>query len=169
MIRKDQQEDKEVKKKKEESQNYIIGLMALLYSDTIKHLSAKFGQEVIDEARKAFIDSMVNDARKAFQNKKDKSLKSFLDWLLSGLTEGHEYEVVESKEDSVKFRFTKCPWAEYFIKIGNPEIGKFFCLADEPLAKAFNEKINFKRTMTIMDGDKYCNHHYFIDSEEKTY
>ncbi len=165
MNTKGQKESSEVKKKMEESQNYIIELLALLYSDTIKHLSVKYGKEVIDEARKAFIDSMVNDARKAYLNKADKSLKSYLDWLLSGLTEGHEYEIVESKEDSVKFKFTRCPWADYFRKIGQPEIGKFFCLADEPLAKAFNEKINFKRTKTIMDGDEYCDHHYYMDSE----
>lgn len=165
MNTKGQKESSEVKKKMEESQNYIIELLALLYSDTIKHLSAKYGKEVINEARKAFIDSMVNDARKAYLNKADKSLKSYLDWLLSGLTEGHEYEIVESKEDSVKFKFTRCPWADYFRKIGQPEIGKFFCLADEPLAKAFNEKINFKRTKTIMDGDEYCDHHYYMDSE----
>ena len=158
-------EDIGVKKRMEESQNYIIGLLALLYSDTIKHLSAKYGKEVMNEARKAFIDSMVNDARKAYRNKKDKSLKSYLDWLLSGLTEGHEYEILESKEGSVKFKFTRCPWADYFKKIGQPEIGKFFCLADEPLAKAFNEKINFKRTKTLMDGDEYCDHHYFVDSK----
>jgi hypothetical protein len=152
----------EIRKKTEEYQNLIIEQFALIYSKTIEKLSSKFGKEIPELSKKIFIDTMKKFGMDSFKNVDDRSLKSYIDWLLSALEIGHEYKIIENNEKSVKLIFNKCPWAFYFNKYNSPEIGKYFCLADGPLAKAFNKKISFKITKTIMDGNSYCNHHYFI-------
>lgn len=165
MKKKNQNEGIAKKEEIEKQQNFVIELFAILYSATVESFAKKYGDKAYKISREAFIESMVNADMEIFKKIKDKSLRSYIDWLISALTAGHEYEIVESKENSIKFKFTKCPWAYYFRKIGKPEIGKFFCIADEPLVKAFNKDINFKRTKTIMDGDGYCDHQYFIDKK----
>ena len=68
---------------------------------------------------------------------------------------------------STTFRFHKanedatgCPTA-CFRAIGRPEVGRFFCDADEPMIEEFSPDIGFRRTKTLMDGDSCCDHHFF--------
>ena len=149
-----------------EAENSVIQLFALLYSGTLDKIEAKCGPECLRAAKKAFIDSMVKANKVEFAKIEDKSIESYLRWLLSNITVGHEYEIVENKENSVKFRFSSCPWAQYFRALGKEDIGFLFCAADGPLATAFNRKIKFRRTKTLMQGDDHCNHHYYYDEKE---
>jgi len=146
----------------EEAENSLIDLFAIVYSGTLDQMIEKYGKKAFNIARKGFIDSMVKANIEEFTKIKDKSLEAYIEWLLSAITAGHRYEIIENEDDSVRLRFTHCPWANYFKEIGKPKIGKFFCDTDGPLAAAFNNKIKFKITKTLMDGDDYCNHHFFI-------
>ena len=152
-----------MKRPPEEAENVLIALFAIVYSGTLDQMTEKYGKETFDAARRGFIDSMVKADTEEFMKCKERSLRAYVEWLLSNITVGHRYEIVEDKEDSVRLRFTKCPWAHFFREIGRPEIGKFFCDADGPLAEAFDRSIKFEITKTLMNGDDYCNHHYFIE------
>ncbi len=149
----------------EQAESSVIQLFALLYSGTLDKIEAKCGAEGLKAAKKAFIDSMVKANKAEFAGIADKSIASYLRWLLSNITVGHEYEIVENEENSVTFRFTSCPWARYFRAIGKEDIGFLFCAADGPLAAAFNRKIKFRRTRTLMQGHDHCNHHYYYDEK----
>ncbi len=155
-----------IRRTPEEAESSIIQLFALLYSGTLDRIEAKCGPEGLKAAKKAFIDSMVKANKAVFEKNADKSIASYLRWLLSNITVGHEYEIVENREDSVAFRFTSCPWARYFRAIGKEDIGFLFCAADGPLASAFNKKIKFRRTKTLMQGHDHCNHHYYYEEKE---
>jgi len=157
---------RKLKRTPEEAENTLIGLFATVYSGTVDQVTKKYGKEGFEIARKGFIDSMVKADIEEFKKIKEKNLRAYVEWLLSVITLGHRYEVVEDKDDSVRFRFTNCPWANFFRSIGKPEIGKFFCDADGPLAEAFNKDIKFEITKTLMDGDDHCNHHYFIEKSK---
>ena len=148
----------------EEIENDIIKLFATVYSGSVDEIMKKYGEKGFEAIRKGFIDAMVKSDIEEFKKIKEKSLKAYITWLLSVITLGHRYEIIEEKVDSVKFRFTNCPLANAFRAIGKPEIGKFFCDADGPLATAFNKNIKFEITKTLMEGDEYCNHHYYIQS-----
>lgn len=144
-----------------EAENLIIRLFAVISSRIIDEVEKKYGKESFELVKKAFIDSIVDSSIKGFKKIKKRDLKVYIKLLINGVTQGHKFEIVENKKDSVRFKFTACPWATYFREIGKPEIGKFFCEVDKPLVKAFNKCIKFERTKTLMDGDDYCDHHYF--------
>ncbi len=145
----------------EEAENLIIELFTIVSSKIIDEVRKKYGRESFKLAKKAFIDSIVDLSIKGFKKFKKRDLKVYIKLLVNGVTQGHKFKIVENRKDSVRFKFTACPWATYFRAIGKPEIGRFFCEVDEPLARAFNKCIKFERTKTLMDGDNYCDHHYF--------
>lgn len=149
------------KKTPEEAENLIIELFAIVSSRIIDGVGKKYGREGFELAKKAFIDSILDLSIKGFEKFKRRDLKVFIKLLVNGVTQGHKFEIVENRKDSVRFKFTACPWATYFRAVGKPEIGRFFCEVDKPLVKAFNKCIKFERTKTLMDGDDYCDHHYF--------
>ncbi|MCD4670685.1 MAG: L-2-amino-thiazoline-4-carboxylic acid hydrolase [Actinomycetia bacterium] len=155
-------QDHKLKKSPEEVEDAIVRLFANIYSRTVEEISKKYGEEGFKLAKKACIDSMVESSIEDFKKMDKKDIKTYINWLLRIITVGHRYEIIENKKDSVRFKFTNCPWATAFRDIGKPEIGKFFCEADKPLVEAFNNNIKFEITKTLMDGDDYCNHHYYI-------
>lgn len=113
-------------------------------------------------ARTEFISAMVESSEKGFPPSSQRSLKDFRVWLCANICVGHKYQILEETESNLRFKFTGCPWATCFRSIGEPEIGRFFCEVDEPLAKAFNKRFTFTRTKVLMNGDAYCDHHYSL-------
>ena len=145
----------------EEAENAMIQLFAQIYASTIEAFVERYGQSVLDLAREAFISSMVEPIKKGEAPFSNRDLNTFIEWLISGICVGHRGEFVEKTDQSVKFCFTSCPYATIFRQIGKEEIGRFFCDADGPLINAFNDKIQFERHHTLMDGDDHCDHHYY--------
>lgn len=141
----------------------MISMFGDILTGVLGKLSAEYGPDVLKVAEDAFIGSMVTPGAEEFEtfDRRD-DVRTYVQWLLGGLTIGQKYEVVESSEDSVRLRFTSCPLAGYFRSIGKPEIGRFFCHVDRPMIKAFNPGMEFEITKTLMNGDDHCNHHFFV-------
>lgn len=133
----------------------IVRVFAAIYPRLVKATDFQL-------ARKEFISAMVQSAQGGFPPAGRRSLKDFREWLCANICVGHKYRVVEETPTSLSFRFTGCPWATCFREAGESEIGKFFCDVDETMAKAFNPRFAFERTQVLMDGDSYCNHHYWL-------
>jgi hypothetical protein len=146
----------------EEAEASVVELFVVLYCRTVEEMKEKYGQGGFELARKAFLDAMLEGWIKEYEKLPDRSLHTYVRWLTSIVLKGTRYEIVESSDTSVRFRFSVCPWATYFRKIGKPEIGKFFCDADKPMVEAFNEKLGFEISRTLMNGDDFCDHHYFV-------
>jgi hypothetical protein len=158
--------DQHTGKSIQDVENRLIGMFAAIYSSAIDAMCARYGPEALDVAREAFMDTMVRSSKEDLAHLEKRDLQSYVAWLTTdGTEQGHRYETVDSTEDSIRLRYVDCPWATAFREVGHPEIGRFFCDADAPIASAFNEKIKFERTMTLMDGDDYCNHHFFTERE----
>jgi len=49
--------------------------------------------------------------------------------------------------------------------LGAEDIGVWICEADGPIAAAFNPRIRFQRTKTLMEGNDCCDHVYYIDRD----
>lgn len=146
----------------QEVETRLIGMFAMLYSATIEAMCARYGPEALDVARQAFMDAMVGVSKQTLAHLPARDLHTYVDWLVTdGTEEGHRCETVERTADSIRLKYLDCPWATAFRAVGHPEIGRFFCDADEPIVAVFNPEIQFDRTKTLMDGDEYCNHHFF--------
>ena len=73
------------------------------------------------------------------------------------------WKKVISESDRAGYNFTRCMYAEIFQELGEPDLGWVLCARDEAWAKSYNPKIHFKRTETLMEGDKVCNHVFYVE------
>ena len=74
-------------------------------------------------------------------------------------------EVIENREDFVSWRITECLNAKIFRELNAADIGyATLCHGDEAWAKAFNPKIQFSRTKTLMEGHDCCDHCYKMEA-----
>jgi len=152
-------------KTSQEIEDRLIGMFATIYSKTVVAMCEEYGPEALDVARQAFIKTIIETSKEGFVGIENRDLHTYVKWLTTDGTESsHKYETIEWTENSIRLRYLFCPWAVHFRKIGYPEIGKFFCDADSPIASLFNEDIKFDRTKTLMEGDDYCNHHFYVES-----
>ena len=139
----------------------VTQLFASIYARTVDEMIRALGDRGMELARESFLSAMVDGWKVQYEKLPDRSLQTYVQWLTSIVTEGTRYEILENRATSVRFKFTRCPWATCFRAIGRPEIGRFFCDADEPMIEEFSPDIGFRRTKTLMDGDSCCDHHFF--------
>jgi hypothetical protein len=68
-----------------------------------------------------------------------------------------ESEVVERSDDSFARNFTACAFADYFRKIGEPEIGALLtCGLDFAVEARLRPEWSFERSQTRMQGAPHC-------------
>lgn len=79
----------------------------------------------------------------------------------------HEWTRIVDEPSRICYRFTKCRWAEIFRELEATDLGKWFCDSDHIYVKAFNPKIIFKRTKTMMNGDEYCDHVFQLEDDDE--
>ena len=64
----------------------------------------------------------------------------------------------------VQMKITECLWAKTFRDAGAADIGYACCCQpDQAAALAFNPKMKFTRTQTLMQGAPFCNHRYELE------
>ena len=146
-----------------QAEHSIIQLFALVYAGSIAQVEKQFGKAGFEAARKGFLDATLRADEAEFEKIPDRSLGSFVTWLLSVIALGFEYRYVERSENSVRLEFTRCPWADAFRALGRPDIGSFFCETDALLSSCFNPRIKFEKTRSLMFGDACCDHHFYSE------
>ena len=78
-----------------------------------------------------------------------------------------ESEVVEHTDKSYFVNMTRCAYADYFRKIGEPEIGALLtCGMDFPVEKKLRPNWEFRRTQTLMQGAPYCDFRWKLKDSE---
>jgi predicted ArsR family transcriptional regulator len=125
-------------------------------------LKAEFGDGVAGVVRaKASADACAT-----FRALAEKTGKNSIDDLVTALWEplrakGYAF-TMEKVDGGVRMHCTACPFAAMYRAMGGAEWGfALYCAADEDLTKAFNPKIGFKRTRTLIEGHDCCDHEYF--------
>ena len=79
-----------------------------------------------------------------------------------------EYEVVKKAPDAFEVNVTECRYAEFYSKIGAPELGFLLtCSADFSHAEGFGADVQLTRTQTIMQGASHCDFRYALKQSEK--
>ena len=74
------------------------------------------------------------------------------------IDDGFELDMLRNDEQAQDFNVTRCPYAEFFNEIDEPELGALLlCEQDVHLAdQVGGGAVEFERTQTIMGGAKYC-------------
>lgn len=147
-----------------QAESELTDIFALLYGGAIDSISQN-DPEALEKQKGLFISTLVKGWEREFATLPDRSLKTFIDWLLSLVTESAAYEIVENTECSVRVNFYECPWASSFLKVDKPNIGKFFCEGDFPMVATFNPKIKLERKNTIMEGGNVCDFHFTYEND----
>ena len=74
-----------------------------------------------------------------------------------------QYEVVKKTPDAFEVNVTECRYAEFYKKIGAPELGFLLtCSADFSHAEGFGANVQLTRTQTIMQGASHCDFRYAL-------
>jgi hypothetical protein len=74
-----------------------------------------------------------------------------------------KYKVVKKKPDVLELNVTECRYAEFYQKIGAPELGFLLtCSADTDCfhAEGFGANVRLTVTQTIMQGASHCDFRY---------
>jgi hypothetical protein len=80
-----------------------------------------------------------------------------------------EYEVLKKSPDAFEVNVTGCRYAEFYKKIGAPELGFLLtCSADFPHAEGFAADVQLTRTQTIMQGASHCDFRYALKQRDLT-
>jgi len=90
-------------------------------------------------------------------------LREFCASLDKGCVGSHRWQRVSDEPDRIGYHYTRCMWAEIYQELGEPELGFVICAGDEPAVKSYNPKLAFKRTKVLMNGDKVCDHVFYIE------
>jgi hypothetical protein len=72
-----------------------------------------------------------------------------------------DYRVREQAEDVYGFDVTRCPYAEFYRELGEPELGFLLvCSMDFPFVSGVGPDLKLTRTQTLMQGASYCDFRY---------
>lgn len=78
-----------------------------------------------------------------------------------------EYDVVKQSPDAFQVNVTQCHYAEFYNKIGEPELGFLLtCNADYSHAEGFGADVKLSRTQTIMQGASHCDFRYALQQRK---
>ena len=80
-----------------------------------------------------------------------------------------ESETVEHTETSYGYNITSCAFADYFRKIGEPEIGALLtCGVDFAVEAKLRPNWEFQRTQTQMQGAEFCDFRWRLKERSGT-
>jgi hypothetical protein len=138
-----------------------------LYVSTLRLIEKKYGKELIEEIHQFQLNRTIDRSKKLRSELKDNSLETYCKFMEEKCAGSHEFIKTVDTKDRKCYTFTRCLWAELFRKLDAQDIGFWICEGDGPGAKAFNSNIKFKRTKTLMQGNKFCDLDYQIGKMEK--
>ena len=141
----------------------------------VKALASEIGEEHAQRlVRDALGDHFRNFGKTVFAGIGEdegehfgKRVRSLIDMFAEG--DALDYEVDEMTEERLRFRVTRCQYAELYKALGAPELGfMFVCYQDYPFTEGMDEKAVLDRPQTIMQGAPHCqfNWHVAKDAED---
>lgn len=131
--------------------------------ELFKALKDKFGDEVVAVIESVGAERARREWRMRAQQHGSHTIDDLLDLLWEPLkAKGFEF-TTEKRNEGVQMRCTRCPIYDLAKDIGGTDwLFHHTCNADPAIAEGFNPNIGLKRTKTLMQGDDYCDHFYFI-------
>jgi len=145
-----------------------IKIQAQILVPLVKALQAELGEEranaVVLKAigplfRKYGESWWRSQGAQKFEEKMDATFAK-----LYGAADALKYDVVKKTPDAFDVNVTECQYAQFYKKIGVPELGFLLtCSADFDHAAGFGAGVQLTRTQTIMQGASHCNFRYRLE------
>ena len=131
----------------------------------IKKLCKEYGEESVISV----LDRIIfENCKRNWTNEgkvRTNSINNFINILWEPLKESGFLFSYETIGNITQFKVTKCPMYNLAKQINATKwFYHLVCLTDEPSIIGFNNKIEFKRTKTLMQGNSYCDHCYIDHS-----
>jgi hypothetical protein len=134
-----------------------------MFAEAVRWTQQTGGQPAAMAMRARLMRRWIAAAAERGLQAEDNSLRAYCAGLEEACQGSHQWEKLEESATKQAYRFTRCLWADAFRSLRAEDIGIWICEADGPVAAAFNPSIKFQRTKTIMEGDDFCDHVYFVD------
>lgn len=136
----------------------------------IKTLQEELGEaRANDLVRKAIGDLYRRLGADWWQRKNSKSVGNNMASAFAAFARGDavDYTVETQTDEAYEINVTRCQYAEFFQKLGEPELGfLLMCQADFPFAEGFDADVTLARTQTIMEGASHCDFRYKAGSRD---
>lgn len=126
----------------------------------IKAFQAEFGVEQTNAVARKVITNIARKHGEALASQQGEG--NPIDKMASGLSRfsaggALEIEEVEHTDDRYAFNITRCGYAEFYKRMGVPELGFLLsCSRDFALTEGMSPDMELTRTQTIMQGAKHC-------------
>lgn len=150
-----------------------VKIQAQVLVPLVKALQAELGEERANAiVRKALGELFRKYGEKWWQTSRGRSLEEKVGSAFQMFAAGHalEYNVIRNEPDAFELNVTRCRYAEFYKKIGAPELGFLLtCSGDADFfqAKGFGANVRLTVTQTIMQGASHCDFRYAtVRSEE---
>ena len=87
--------------------------------------------------------------------------------LLKRVRNDADFETLKEGPDAWEFNITGCRYADFFLQLGEPELGALLtCDADLDIEAVGGADVTMTRTQTIMKGAKYCDFRFRMKTED---
>ncbi len=147
-----------------------IKIQAQVLVPLVKALQAELGEERANSiVRKALGDLYRQYGKKWWRTQ---SGSSFAEKMASSFerfaeSDALDYQVIKQSPDAFDVNVTGCRYAQFFNKIGAPELGFLLvCTADFTMAEGFGAGVQLARTQTIMQGASHCDFRYRLKASD---
>jgi hypothetical protein len=145
----------------------VVKIQAQVLVPLVKALRAELGPEKADALVRRTLGDMYRKLGDRWWRSRDGAdlgtrMAALMDW---NATDGAlQYRVLEKSPETFDADVTQCRYAQFFQKIGAPELGFLLvCSADFPITEGFNAGVRLTRTQTLMQGASHCDFRYALE------
>jgi len=139
-------------------------IQAQILVPLVKTLQAELGEERANAlVRRSLGDIYRRYGEEFRRTKNERNLGKIMAsaWATYAREDALDYRVIEQSQDAFEIDVTGCRYAEFYKKLGEPELGFLLvCSADFPTAEGLGPDIKLTRTQTIMQGASHCDFRY---------
>jgi len=139
-------------------------IQAQILVPLVKTLQAELGEERANAlVRRSLGDIYRRYGEEFWRTKNERNLGKIMASAFATYAreDALDYRVIEQSQDAFEIDVTGCRYAEFYKKLGEPELGFLLvCSADFPTAEGLGPDIKLTRTQTIMQGASHCDFRY---------
>jgi hypothetical protein len=128
--------------------------------EVLHAMEARFGPEARDVIRD-MAERQQFEARDEV-GEPEADLREFCAMADAAAAGSHRWQRVTDERTEIRYRYTRCMYAEILQELGEPELGLVICARDEPWVRSYSPKLAFRRTKTLMEGDDLCDHVFSV-------
>ena len=141
----------------------MMGAVAM-YVEAVRAAEEAYGPDAVERIRQHMRQKAVAGAAARGAQSQDNSVRAYCQAMDVACRGSHEWVKLEDTGTRQAYRYTRCLWADVFRALGAEDIGLWICEGDGPAVEAYNSRIRFRRTQTLMEGDECCDHVYCEDN-----